>query len=188
MTLPVSLFRLPQTPLVLPAAAEDHFRNKASIFSADNASLSAWARLGSSQDIRPIVQGLKANVIHQGYLGKHCHPEGKNLVRGPAGAKDDSRDVEVLADALRTDRRAFRKLALAEPLLIELREWSRMTDDLSAEKNRLANRLREQLWPYFPAMLDLEQDVAAEWFLNLWELAPTPARPRAFVRPPLPRS
>ena len=40
--------------------------------------------------------------------------------------------------------RAFRKLALAEPLLIELREWSRMTDDLTGEKNRLSNRMRDQ--------------------------------------------
>jgi Transposase IS116/IS110/IS902 family len=70
--------------------------------------------------------------------------------------------------------RAFRKLALAEPLLIELREWSRMNEDLTAERNRLANRMREQLWRYFPAMLDLEDDVAAEWFLDLWELVPSP--------------
>ena len=36
--------------------------------------------------------------------------------------------------------------------------------------------MREQLWRYFPAMLDLEDDVAAEWFLDLWELVPTPAK------------
>ena len=34
--------------------------------------------------------------------------------------------------------RAFRKLALAEPLIVKLHEWSRMTDDLNAERNRLA--------------------------------------------------
>jgi hypothetical protein len=82
--------------------------------------------------------------------------------------------AEVLCDALRTDMRAFRRLALAEPLVIELREWSRMTDDLNGERNRLCNRLREQLWRYFPAMLELEQDLGAEWFLDLWELVPTP--------------
>jgi hypothetical protein len=70
--------------------------------------------------------------------------------------------------------RAFRKLALAEPLLIALRERSRMSDDLSAERNRQTNRFRQQLWRYFPAMLELEQDVGAEWFLDLWELVPTP--------------
>jgi len=38
---------------------------------------------------------------------------------------------------------AFRGLALAEPFVVELREWPRMTDDLNAERNRLCNRLRD---------------------------------------------
>ena len=47
-----------------------------------------------------------------------------------AGAKDDSRDAEVMASALRTDPRCFRLLAAADPTVIELREWSRITEDL----------------------------------------------------------
>jgi Transposase len=39
-----------------------------------------------------------------------------------SGAKDDSRDSEVLGHSLRTDRRAFRRLAIDDPLVIELRE------------------------------------------------------------------
>jgi transposase len=93
-----------------------------------------------------------------------------------AGAKDDSRDAETMASALRTDMRAFRKLALADAVLVELREWSRMADDLTGEKNRLANRLREQLWRYYPQFLELEKDVAAPWALDLWEALPTPAK------------
>src|SRR5215475_6914558 len=58
-----------------------------------------------------------------------------------AGAKDDSRDAEVMASALRTDPRCFRLLAVADPVVVELREWSRMAEDLSAERNRLTNRL-----------------------------------------------
>ena len=42
-----------------------------------------------------------------------------------AGAKDDRRDAHVLGDSLRTDRRAFRLLAVDDPTIIELREWSR---------------------------------------------------------------
>jgi len=91
-----------------------------------------------------------------------------------AGAKDDSRDAEVMASALRTDPRCFRLLAVADPIVIELREWSRIADDLAAERNRLTNRMREQLWRYFPAMLELEHDLGAEWFLDLWETVPTP--------------
>ena len=47
-----------------------------------------------------------------------------------AGAKDDRRDAYVLADALRTDRHCFRRLTVEDPVVIELREWSRMVEDL----------------------------------------------------------
>ena len=72
--------------------------------------------------------------------------------------------------------RAFRKLELADAIFVELREWSRMADDLTTDKNRLANRLREQLWRYYPQMLELEADITAEWMLDLWEALPTPAK------------
>jgi hypothetical protein len=52
--------------------------------------------------------------------------------------------------------------ALTEPTIIELREWSRIAEDLGAERNRLTNRMREQLWRYFPAMLEFEGDLGAE--------------------------
>ena len=93
-----------------------------------------------------------------------------------AGAKDDRRDAYVLADALRTDRHCFRPLAAENPVVIELREWSRMAEDLQQERNRLANRVREQLWRYYPQALELGDDLAADWFLDLWALAPTPAK------------
>lgn len=93
-----------------------------------------------------------------------------------AGAKDDSRDAHVLGDSLRTDRRAFRPIAVDDPAVIELREWSRMAEELTEERNRLANRIRQQLWRYYPQMLQVADDLTAENFLALWELAPTPAR------------
>jgi hypothetical protein len=68
------------------------------------------------------------------------------------------------------------------PTIIELREWSRMVEDLSEERNRLANRLRHQLWRYFPQMIDLSENWAREWMLDLWELIPTPAKARS-IRP-----
>ena len=71
-----------------------------------------------------------------------------------AGAKDDSRDAEVMASALRSDPRCFRLLAVADP--VELREWSRIAEDLGAERNCLTNRLREQLWRYFQRCLILK--------------------------------
>ena len=74
-----------------------------------------------------------------------------------AGAKDDSRDAEVMASALRTDPRCFRSLAAADPIIVELREWSRITPRISAS-NRTASpstACSEQLWRYFPALLEL---------------------------------
>jgi transposase len=123
----------------------------------------------------PIVETL----LERGFNVYAINPKQLDRFRdrfSPAGAKDDDRDAEVLADALRTDMRAFRKLELAEAILVELREWSRMADDLTTDKNRLANRLREQLWRYYPQMLELESDITAEWMLDLWEALPTPAK------------
>ncbi len=51
-----------------------------------------------------------------------------------------------------------------------------MAEDLQQERNRLANRVREQLWRYYPQALKLGDDLAADWFLDLWALAPTPAK------------
>jgi hypothetical protein len=93
-----------------------------------------------------------------------------------AGAKDDSRDAEVMAACLRTDPHCYRLLGASDPVIVELREWSRMTDDLITERNRLTNRMRDQLWRYFPAMLDLESELDAEWLLDLWECTPTPEK------------
>jgi transposase len=90
-----------------------------------------------------------------------------------AGAKDDRRDAQVLGDSLRTDRHCFRRFAAEDAVVIELREWSRMTEDLQQERNRLANRMREQLWRYYPQTLAISDDLAADWFLELWAAIPT---------------
>jgi transposase len=95
-----------------------------------------------------------------------------------AGAKDDSRDAKVMASALRTDPQCFRRLTVSDPIVIELREWSRITDDLTAERTALTNRLRQQLWRYFPAFLELEPDLSAPWLVELWQAVPTPEAAR----------
>jgi transposase len=100
-----------------------------------------------------------------------------------AGAKDDRRDAQVLASSLRTDRACFRCLRIEEPVVIQLREWSRMTADLQGERVRLTNRLREQLRRYYPQALEVTDDAGASWFLDLWDLIPTPAHAAA-VRAP----
>jgi transposase len=96
----------------------------------------------------------------------------------PAGAKDDRRDALVLASSLRTDRHCFRRVEALDPLVVELREWSRMAAELKDERVRLANRVRQQLWRYYPQALDLADDVGADWVLALWSRAPTPTDAR----------
>jgi hypothetical protein len=47
-----------------------------------------------------------------------------------------------MASALRTDPRCVRLLAGADPIIVELREWSRIARDLGVERNRLVNSSR----------------------------------------------
>ena len=96
----------------------------------------------------------------------------------PAGAKDDRRDARVLASALRTDPHAFHRVEPADPVAVELREWSRIDGDLKGERRRLANRLRDQLWRYYPQFNDAVEDPAAPWALDLWKRVPNPAAAR----------
>jgi transposase len=92
-----------------------------------------------------------------------------------AGAKDDRRDATVLATSLVTDPTAFRRLEPEHPLVIELRELSRLEDDLQQEARRLSNRLLEQLHRYFPQLLQLVPAADEPWLWALLERAPTPA-------------
>jgi transposase len=123
----------------------------------------------------PVVEAL----LERGFRVYAINPKQLDRFRDRftvAGAKDDRRDALVLAHSLRTDRHAFRPLSVDDPVIVELREWSRMTEDLQQERSRLANRVREQLWRYYPQMLELADDFAAEWLLDLWSQAPTPAK------------
>jgi transposase len=123
----------------------------------------------------PVVEML----LERGFAAFAINPKQLDRFRDRftvAGAKDDSRDAHVLGDSLRTDRRAFRRLAVDDPTIIELREWSRIADELTQEQTRLANRIRQQLWRYYPQMLQVGGDLTAENFLALWECAPSPAK------------
>src|SRR4051794_34940284 len=93
-----------------------------------------------------------------------------------AGAKDDRRDARGAATGLRTDRPLFRRVLAGDPSVIELREWSRLAEELQQERVRLSNRIRQQLWRYYPQLLELSDDMTAEWVLDLWTRAPTPAK------------
>lgn len=97
-----------------------------------------------------------------------------------AGAKDDRRDAWVLADSLRTDQPSFRRVHVDDPLIIELRELSRLDDDLREELSRLSNRLREQLQRCWPDLLALCPAAEEPWFWALLEQA-LARRPQALA-------
>jgi transposase len=121
----------------------------------------------------PVVEML----LEHGFVVFAINPKQLDRFRdrfSVAGAKDDRRDAHVLGGSLRTDRAAFRQLAADNPVMIELREWSRIADELQQERTRLANRLRQQLWRYYPQAAKLTDDVADDWFLALWQKVPTP--------------
>ena len=123
----------------------------------------------------PIVETL----LERGFQVYAVNPKQLDRFRDRftvAGAKDDRRDAHVLGDSLRTDRHCFRRLSTEDAMVVELREWSRVTEDLQQERNRLANRVREQLWRYYPQALAISDDLAADWFLELWAAAPTPTK------------
>ena len=122
----------------------------------------------------PVVESL----LERGFAVHSINPKQLDRFRdrfSVAGAKDDRRDARVLADSLRTDGRAYRRLDNDAPDVIELREWSRMAADLARENTLLCNRARQQLLRFFPQVLELADDVGEAWILALLEAVPTPA-------------
>ena len=107
----------------------------------------------------PVVESL----MERGFAVHSINPKQLDRFRdrlSPAGAKDDRRDARVLASALRTDPHCLRRLEPTDPAIIELREWSRLNEDLTRERVRLAN-MRDQLWRYYPQFTGAERPVRA---------------------------
>ena len=94
----------------------------------------------------------------------------------PAGAKDDRRDAFVLADSLRTDIHCFHAVRQDDPVVIRLRDLSRLDDDIGDEQNRLNNQFREQLFRFFPQLLKLSPSADELWLWELFQMAPLPAK------------
>ena len=93
----------------------------------------------------------------------------------PAGAKDDDEDAHVLADARRTDPRAFQRVRPDDPLIIQLREVTRLRQDLLDDESRLTNRLREQLYRVDAVWLTFSPAANDPWLWTLLAQAPDPA-------------
>ena len=93
----------------------------------------------------PVVDAL----LDRGFTVHAINPKRLDRLRdrfSVAGAKDDRRDARVAAAGLRTDPHLFRRVTAGDPGVVELREWSRLAEELQQERVRLANRIRQQLW------------------------------------------
>jgi len=97
------------------------------------------------------------------------------------GAKDDRRDARTVADGLRTDRRAFQRIQADDARVIQLREWSRIFEELQDEEQRLANRLRGQLYRVNGAWLTLNPAADDPW---LWTILADTPHPDAWANLP----
>lgn len=91
-----------------------------------------------------------------------------------AGAKDDRRDAQAIADGLRTDRRAFQRVRPDPPTIIQLRELRDVFEDLGVEASRLTNRLREQLYRVDAAWLTISPAANDPWLWEILAHAPHP--------------
>jgi transposase len=94
----------------------------------------------------------------------------------PAGTKDDRKDAFVLADSLRTDQHCFRPVSVNDPVVIRLRELTRLDEELNLCFQSHCNQLRQLLHRYFHHLLQLSPTVDEPWVWTLLELAPTPVQ------------
>src|SRR3546814_12042391 len=92
----------------------------------------------------PVVESLMA----RGFRLHAINPKQLDRFRdrfSPAGAKDDRRDAEVLASALRTDPQCLRPLEPLDPPVVELRVWSRNPEETGPEREIGSESGREKL-------------------------------------------
>ncbi len=84
----------------------------------------------------PVVEALQV----RGFRVCSINPRQLDRFRDrlyPAGSKDDRRDAHILAGALMTDPGAYRELQLPQSQVLELREFSRMAEELTGVINDL---------------------------------------------------
>jgi transposase len=120
-------------------------------------------------------------LVERGFAVYAINPKQMDRFRdrfAPAGAKDDRRDALVIGDSLRTDPQAFRPVRLDHPVIIQLREWSRIDEDLGVELTRLTNQVRDLVYRSAPGLLALSPAADDPWFWALLRAAPTPAAQR----------
>ena len=146
--------------------------------------MSQWIQKVSGSDSCDIPVAIEVNhgpvvesLFEWGFMVYSINPKQLDRFRDRfcvSGAKDDRKDALVLASALRTDRRHFRRVEPPNPNVIVLRELTRTREELTRERTRLVNRFRTLLWRYYPQFEELLGSTVRPWHIELWELVPCP--------------
>lgn len=95
--------------------------------------------------------------------------------KAPSGDKADRQDAWSLADALRTDGHAWRKLIVQDEATAMLRTLCRDEIGLIEQRTLLVNQLIAALREYYPAALDIFDDWTKPYAWRLISHYPTPA-------------
>ena len=92
----------------------------------------------------------------------------------PSGYKDDRRNALLLAYSLRTASHCLRAMQAPDPQVMRLRGMSHICEELVGECTKLVNRIRQELWHYYPQFYDLVGSQFGSWHLELWERVSPP--------------
>ena len=150
-------------------------------------SLAEWLRsLGGPAVAMETPRGPAASaLLSRGIEVRSINPRQSDRFRdrhSPSGSKDDRRDARVLANALRTDPGALRRVAAETPEETALASLQRRLGWLREDRGRLESRLRSELWEFYPefeAMVaELGVGLATEWVLALLGRLPRPGSVR----------
>jgi len=99
-----------------------------------------------------------------------------------SGAKSDAADAHLLAEIVRLDRDHHRPIAGDSDLADAVKLLARAHQTATWERTRHVLRLRSTLREFFPAAVELFEDLAAADALALLERAPDPGRAARLTR------
>jgi transposase len=96
----------------------------------------------------------------------------------PSGSKDDARDAEVIANAVRTDSGRLPRLLRQDELTEEIQLRSRARQRLVEDRVALGNRLEAVLGKYYPLIQDLKRSMDDPFLLEFLKRWPDPESAR----------
>jgi transposase len=93
---------------------------------------------------------------------------------GQSGARSDSRDGQLIADVLRTDRARLQRWRPDSLLTRQMRAKVSLINHLTRSTVRLSNRLRAVLLRYYPAAVEVFSSLTVQIALYFLQSYPTP--------------